>query len=76
MEYTEIQLRNWANYEAVRASGFYNMFSSRAQEATGLTREEYVFCIEHFEALEKAYQTAEDDRFDLEAHLHGHGNYE
>ena len=76
MEYTELQLRNWANYEAVRASGFYNMFSFQAQAATGLTREEYFFCMEHFEALEKAHQAAEDARFDLEAQLYGHGNYE
>ena len=76
MDYTEIQLRNWANYEAVRASGFYNMFSFHAQEATGLTREEYAFCMEHFEALEKAHQAAEDARFDMEALLHGYKTYE
>jgi hypothetical protein len=50
--FTEQQLENWKKYEAVRQSGVINMFDARMGcELSGLTRDEYVFCMSNYAAL-------------------------
>jgi hypothetical protein len=52
--FTEQQLENWKKYEAVRKSGVINMFDARTGCAlSGLTRDEYVFCMRNYVALQK-----------------------
>jgi len=53
MKFTQEQLDNWRAYEDVRVGGRYNMFDLRAQKASGLTQREYVFVMEHFNALKQ-----------------------
>ena len=50
-KFTKQQVRNWRLYEAVRVSGFFNMYDPRAHEATTLTKEDYLFVIEHYAEL-------------------------
>jgi hypothetical protein len=51
IEFTDQQKENWKKYEKVRAGGKWNMFDSRARRATGLTKEDYFFCINNYEEL-------------------------
>ena len=55
-EFTPEQLEHYRRYEVVRASGRYNMLHSLAAMAAGLTHEEHLFVVRHFDALEKAYE--------------------
>lgn len=48
------RIADFRNYEAVRASGAYNMFDPRARDASGLTREEFLFVMDNFSALKAA----------------------
>lgn len=54
MIFTLEQLANWRAYEEVRLGGEYNMFDPRARASTGLTSEEYSFCMKNFSALKAA----------------------
>ena len=49
--FTAKQLKDYKAYEKVRAGGKWNMFDPRAQAATRLTRDEYIFVMENFSAL-------------------------
>ena len=53
MIFTPEQLENWKAYEHVRAGGEYNMFDFRAEEATGLTHNEYMFTMKNYTKLAK-----------------------
>lgn len=53
-EFTQAQIATWVAYEAVRERGRYNMYDPRALQATGLTRDEYVFVMDNFDALKQA----------------------
>ena len=59
--YTLAQMLNFKKYLAVQKSGRYNMFDPRARQATGLSREEYIFNIENYDALAKAYKEFENE---------------
>jgi len=54
MEFTNQQLQNFKKYFGVQMGGRYNMFDPRARAATGMTEDEYVFCMEHYGELEEA----------------------
>jgi hypothetical protein len=54
MEFTEQHIKNWGTYEKVRQSGKYNMFSSQARIATGLSRADYIFVMNNYPQLEEA----------------------
>lgn len=54
MTFTFIQINNWRKYEKVRAGGRWNMFDPHARQATGMTRDEYIFCMEHYSELKEA----------------------
>lgn len=56
MTFTDQQLKNWAAYEEVRLSGAFNMFDRRAAAAAGLSKDEHLFCIEHYDALKLAHE--------------------
>lgn len=57
MKFTKEQLENWKRFEKVRASGRWNMLSTEAREASGLSIEEYWFCISNYSELEEAAKT-------------------
>jgi len=48
-------------YEEVRLEGQYNMFSPNARDLTGLSKEEYSYCMENYSSLkEQAIAKAEE----------------
>ena len=53
-KFTEQQIKDWHQYEKVRAGARYNMWAPQAQAATGLTKAEYMFVTENFTALREA----------------------
>lgn len=55
--FTDQDIFDWREYENVRASGAFNMWMPQAREATGLTRERYLFVMENFTALKEAYES-------------------
>ena len=58
--HTPKQIKDWRAYERVRAGGKWNMFDPNARIATGLSRENYIFCMKHYSALkEQAISKAE-----------------
>lgn len=54
--FTEEQLKNWRAYEEVRSEGNWNMWARQAREATGLSKEDYLYVIENFSALKEAVE--------------------
>lgn len=57
MTFSDRQLENWRRYERVREGGRFNMFDSRARRLTGLSEEDYTFCMANYEALLHANET-------------------
>jgi hypothetical protein len=51
MTFTDKQIKNFKAYERVRASGHFNMFDLRAQQAASLKRDDFTFVMEHYDAL-------------------------
>jgi hypothetical protein len=51
MDFTKDQINDWLAYEKVRAGGRYNMLDPQARIVAGLTKDEYLFVIEHYEEL-------------------------
>ena len=65
------QIADYCYYERVRKSGRYNMFDPRARQLTGLSKVEYAFVMENFEALQAQYTRQLEDQHILElADLH------
>ena len=50
-KFTKDEIANWEAYEDVRVSGDYNMFSPQARDMAGLSKEEYMFCINNYTEL-------------------------
>lgn len=50
--FTLIQMLQFAAYEKVRSRGRYNMFDPAAMKSSGLDRDQYLFVMENFEALQ------------------------
>jgi hypothetical protein len=59
MTFTSEQLKDWEVYEKVRQSAECNMFDRRASEAAGLTKDQHLFVMEHYNALKLAFQAAQ-----------------
>ena len=62
-KFTPDQIQNYLTYEDVRSRGAYNMYDPRARQITGLSREDYIFVMKNYLALEAqhaAEQQAED----------------
>jgi hypothetical protein len=55
-KFTPQQLKHFAAYEKVRSSNRYNMMDPRARRATGMERDDFLFVIENFEALQFEYR--------------------
>lgn len=53
-KFTPKQIKNWKAFEKVRESGRFNMIDPRAASAARLSKDEHLFVIEHYEALEAA----------------------
>lgn len=53
MKYTNKQLDDWTKYERVRKEGKWNMFDKNAQIVSGLSSEEYLFCMKNYSELKK-----------------------
>lgn len=52
MTYTLEQIAAWQKYEHVRQSGSYNMIMDHgARMATGLSNDEYIFCMKNYSSL-------------------------
>jgi hypothetical protein len=58
-KFSESQLDNWRIYEAIRASGLFNMFDPQARGLTNMSKSEWVFCMEHYAELKQAATTGE-----------------
>ena len=57
------QIEWWRAYERVRKSGVINMYDTKAGcRLSGLTRDEYLFCIKHYTELRKTTESLEDQR--------------
>lgn len=54
MTFTPRQIDNWREFERVRSSGMFNMASRQALQASGLERDEYMFCVKNYFELESA----------------------
>lgn len=56
MEYTENQLKDmYLSYEEVRLSGEFNMFDPRARDLTGLSKEQYIYVMKHYNELKNKF---------------------
>jgi hypothetical protein len=73
MKFTPEQLENWKSYEEVRSAGEYNMFDRRAEEASGLSHDEYMFTMKNYTELAKevngSFLTAPANRLTLTTQL-------
>ena len=58
--FTDKQINDWHEYEFVRQMGHYNMFDPRARRATGLSSDEYSFCMKHYSELKQASTRASE----------------
>jgi hypothetical protein len=52
--FTALQLAHFRSYVRVQQSNRYNMFDPRAAQAASLSRDEMLFVMEHYDALEVA----------------------
>ena len=52
--FTPKQLANFKHYVRIQQSGMFNMFDPRARLMTTMDRDEFIFCMEHYNALEAA----------------------
>lgn len=59
-KFSKTQLNNWWSYEKIRRSGKYNMFDRLAQIVSGLTEEEYFFCIDNYSLLKRAFEAYDE----------------
>lgn len=50
-QFTPDQIRNWKAYERVRVGGRFNMFDPRARSLTNMSRDEWIFCMKNYSAL-------------------------
>jgi hypothetical protein len=56
-QFTEGQIMNWVLYELIRSGSVYNMLDPRAIKMSGLSKEDYMFVINNYDALKAAYST-------------------
>lgn len=61
MKFTEQQIKNWHEYENIRAAGEYNMFDHRARSSTNQSAKEWVFNMDYYSDLKsQAMQTQQE----------------
>lgn len=53
MNHTREQIEDWHSYEYVRKRGYFNMFDPRAREMTGLSKEQYMYCLKNYTSLKE-----------------------
>lgn len=58
MNFTDEQLASWRRYEKVRSGGRYNVFDPRARALTGLSEDEYLFCMSNYSELRDTAERA------------------
>ena len=52
--FTDKQIENFKDFEAVRVSGIINVFdASSGCEMTGMTKDEWIFCMSNYDELKK-----------------------
>ena len=44
-------IKNFKIYENIRSSGLYNMMTKEAMDASGLSNEEYLYCMNNYDTL-------------------------
>jgi hypothetical protein len=52
--FSKSQIKNWQVYERIRQGGMFNMFDPRARAMTTMSVAEWVYCMEHYDAIKKA----------------------
>ena len=57
--FTPEQLKNFAQYVRIQRGGRFNMFDPNARKMTSQSTAEWVFNMEHYEALEAAAKEAQ-----------------
>ena len=56
-EFTEDQLENFKEFVRIQKSGIINMFDARTGcELTGMERDDWMFCMNHYDALSEAVE--------------------
>ena len=50
-KYSDKDISDWHLYERVRLLGKFNMYDPRAIDMTQLTRERYIFIMEHYNEI-------------------------
>lgn len=50
-KYSDKDISDWRLYERVRLLGKFNMYDPRAIDMTQLTRERYIFIMEHYNEI-------------------------
>lgn len=61
-KHTAGEIENWKMYEDVRAEGRFNMLSPNARALTGLSKEEYRYCMKNYSTLkQQAIRKAEGE---------------
>jgi hypothetical protein len=55
------QIQMYLAYETVRVSGLFNMFDPRAREATGLTKEDFLFVMGQFNSLRQQFEEEQEE---------------
>ena len=59
MQFTKEQLTLFWKYEKVRGSGEFNRWDFRARRTTGLSKDQYVFVMKHYDQLREQAQAVE-----------------
>lgn len=55
-EQDEVTAKDFSAYVCVQRSGRWNMYDPRAREATGLSREKYLYIIKHYSELAEKFK--------------------
>lgn len=55
--FSKQQFENFGVHLSLQLSGDFNMLTREAIEASGLTREEYMFCIENYNDLAEQHES-------------------
>ena len=50
--FSDRDIVDWRNYERIRLTGKFNMFDPRAREIVGLSKERYIFILEHYSNIQ------------------------
>ena len=70
--FTTLQVSHFHAYKKVQKRGHFNMLDPRARQATGLSKEDYVFVINNYKGI--AAQIEEDAHIEQQAEFYAPSN--